>query len=238
VGVGVLGFAFTVHDLFYVLFIWPRCRPAGGVFQHEIYLKLWYLFNIEHYDVKLKTINIQGKRRIDIQSTNKISHEPWWVVQTKPQHEVQAMTHLEQQGMTTYCPQFQQEFISQRQVKLRITPLFPRYVFVLANGVAQQQVHRMRSTVGVSQLIKVGDVPCTLDVTVIKEIMTMEASHLHEAQSYFKADDAVLITGGLYHGLEGVYQLDQGLERAVVLLNLLQHPTRLSIDKTKLKKIS
>ena len=164
--------------------------------------------------------------------------ESWWVVQTKPQHETKAMTHLEQQGMTTYCPQFQQESIHQRQVKLRTTPLFPRYVFVLANEVAQQHVHTIRSTVGVSQLIKVGDVPCTLDATLMRNIMTMEASHLDETHRYFKADDEVVITGGLYRGLEGIYQVDQGLDRAVVLLNLLQHPTRLSIDKTKLKKIS
>jgi len=169
---------------------------------------------------------------------NKISHEPWWVVQTKPQHEVQAMTHLEQQGMTTYCPMYTQESIHQRQVRLRTTPLFPRYVFVLANELAQQQMHTIRSTVGVSQLIKVGDVPCTLAATVIKEIMTMEASHLHKTHRYFKADDEVVITDGLYQGLEGVYQMDQGLERAVVLLNLLQHPTRLAIEKTKIKKIS
>lgn len=200
--------------------------------------KLWYLFNIEHFDVKLNTINIQGKRCIDIQTMNKISNQPWWVVQTKPQHEVQAMTHLKQQGMTTYCPKFQQESISQRQVKLRLTPLFPRYVFVLANEVAQQQVHRIRSTVGVSQLIKLGDVPCTLGATLMRTIMAMEASHLQNTEWYFKADDAVIITGGLYQGLEGVYQMDQGLERAVVLLNLLQHRTRLAIDKTKLKKIT
>jgi transcriptional antiterminator RfaH len=111
-------------------------------------------------------------------------------------------------------------------------------VFVLANVVAQQQMHRIRSKVGVSQLIKVGDVPCTLDATVMQNIMAMEASHLQNTERYFKADDAVLITGGLYQGLEAVYQMDDGMARAVVLLNLLQHPTRLSIDKTKLKKIS
>ena len=169
---------------------------------------------------------------------NKISNELWWVVQTKPQHEVQAIAHLKQQGMTTYCPKFQQEYISQKQVKLRASPLFPRYVFVLANEVAQQHMHTIRSTVGVSQLIKVGDVPCTLDAALMQNIMAMEASHLQETHRYFKADDEVLITGGLYEGLEGVYQMDQGLERAVVLLNLLQHPTRLAIDKTKIKKIS
>jgi len=140
--------------------------------------------------------------------------------------------------MTTYCPLFKQESIRHRQVRIRSVPLFPRYVFVLANVVAQQQMHRIRSTVGVSQLIKVGEEPCTLDATVMQNIMAMEASHLQNTERYFKADDAVLVTGGLYQGLEAVYQMDDGMARAVVLLNLLQHPTRLSIDKTKLKKIS
>ena len=66
----------------------------------------------------------------------------------------------------------------------------------------------------------------------------LEASILQRIDRYFKADDAVLITDGLYQGLEAVYQMDDGMARAVVLLNLLQHPTRLTIDKTQLKKNS
>jgi len=160
------------------------------------------------------------------------------VVQTKPQQEALAIAHLEQQGMMSYCPMFPQESIRHRQVRIRSVPLFPRYVFVLANVVAQQQMHRVRSTVGVSQLIKIGEVPCTLDATVMQNIIVMEASHLQNTERYFKADDAVLITGGLYQGLEAVYQMDDGMARAVVLLNLLQHPTQLIIDKTQLKKSS
>ena len=72
----------------------------------------------------------------------------------------------------------------------------------------------------------------------MRNIMAIEASHLDETHRYFKADDELLINCGLYQGLEGIYQMDQGLERAVVLLHLLQHPTQLSIDKTKLKKIT
>jgi transcriptional antiterminator RfaH len=160
------------------------------------------------------------------------------VVQTKPQSEPQAIEHLQQQGMKTYCPMFKQESIFGRQVKVRTTPLFPRYVFVQANKVAQQKIHTIRSTVGVSQLIKVREQPCSMDAALMGEIMSMEASHLHHTHRYFKIDDEVLITSGLYQGLEGVYQMDQGLERAVVMLSLLQHPTQLTIDKTKLKKKS
>jgi transcriptional antiterminator RfaH len=167
-----------------------------------------------------------------------MGNEPWWVVQTKPQSESLAIEHLEQQGMTTYCPEFKQESIRHRQVRVNITPLFPRYVFVLVDANAKQTAHCIRSTTGVSRLIKVGDQPSEIKADVIDQIRVMEASHLQYIDPYFKADDAVLITGALYQGLEAVYQMDDGVARAVVLLNLLQHPTRLTIDKTKLKKIS
>ena len=160
------------------------------------------------------------------------------MVQTKPQKESLAIEHLQQQGMTTYCPMFKKESIRHRQVKVNTIPLFPRYVFVLVNDVAIHTVHTIRSTAGVSQLIKVGDQPSVLKKVIIDRIRAMEAEHLDQVTSHFSPRDEVIISDGLYHGLEAVYQMDDGLNRAVVLLNLLQQPTRLTLDKTQLKKIS
>ena len=167
-----------------------------------------------------------------------MGNESWWVVQTKPQSESLAMKHLEQQGMTTYCPLFKQESIRHRQVRVNITPLFPRYIFVLGDINAKETIHTIRSTIGVSRLIKIGDQPSVIKTDVIDQIRMLEVSHLQYIDRYFKIDDAVLITDGLYKGFEAVYQMDDGMARAVVLLNLLQHPTRLTIDKTQLKKYS
>jgi transcriptional antiterminator RfaH len=175
---------------------------------------------------------------VDMDFDKNTKDQHWWVVQTKPQGEALAIAHLEQQGMTTYCPMFRQESIRRRQVKVNTVPLFPRYVFVLADLNAKETVHTIRSTAGVSRLIKVGDQPSTVKSDVIDQIRVLEASHLQHIDQHFKADDAVLITDGLYQGLEAVYQMENGMARAVVLLNLLQHPTRLTIDKTQLKKNS
>jgi len=160
------------------------------------------------------------------------------VVQTKPQQEALAIAHLEQQGMTTYCPLFKQESIRHRQVQVNTIPLFPRYIFVLADAHAKETIHTIRSTTGVSRLIKVGDQPSVIKTDVIDQIRVMEASHLQHIDRYFKAGEAFLMTGGLYQGLEAVYQMDDGMARAVVVLNLLQQPVRLTIDKTRLKKSS
>ena len=162
----------------------------------------------------------------------------WWVVQTKPQGEALAIEHLHEQNFTTYCPMYQKETLRGRRAKVTTTPLFARYVFVLEDQAAQQTVHTIRSTRGVSQLIKVGEQPTLVKASIITEIKALETEHLNQTKHYFKANDEVLITSGLYQGLEAIYQMDDGQERAVVMLNLLQRDTQLTLDKTQLKKSS
>ena len=161
----------------------------------------------------------------------------WWVVQTKPQGEALAIEHLHEQGLTTYCPMYQKEIIRGRRAKVTTTPLFARYVFVLADPAAQLTVHTIRSTRGVSQLIKVGERPTLVKASIIAEIKALETEHLNQVKPHFTSNDKVVISQGIYQGLEAIYQMDKGLERAVVMLNLLQRETQLTINKTQLKKI-
>ena len=160
----------------------------------------------------------------------------WWVVQTKPQGEAPAIEHLHEQKLTTYCPMYQKETIRGRQVKVITTPLFARYVFVLADSAAQQTVHTIRSTRGVSQLIKVGEQPTLVKASIIAEIKALETENLNQVKPHFTSNDKVVISYGIYQGLEAIYKMDDGLERSVVMLNLLKRDTQLTLNKTQLKK--
>ncbi len=162
----------------------------------------------------------------------------WWVVQTKPQGEALAIEHLHEQNFTTYCPMYQKEVIRNRRAKVTTVPLFARYVFVLANQVAQQTAHTIRCTRGVSQLLKVGEQPTLVKASVIDEIKALETEHLSQVKPHFTCNDKVVISEGIYQGMEAIYQMDKGLERAEVLLNLLQRDTQLTLDKTQLRKSS
>ena len=161
----------------------------------------------------------------------------WWIVQTKPQAEFNAMRHLRNQGLTVYCPLFKKEHIRGRQLKVNAYPLFPRYVFVEANTIAQQNIHIIRSTVGVSQLLKIGEVPTKVPYQLIHKLRQMEREKFDETQSGFKPGDHVKIKHGLYQHLEAIYQMDDGLERAIVLLSIINKETPLRIDKHALKKL-
>ena len=109
----------------------------------------------------------------------------WWVVQTKPQGEALAIEHLREQNFTTYCPMYQKETVHGRQVKVTTTPLFARYVFVLADPAAQQTAHSIRSTRGVSQLIKVGEQPTLVKASIIEAIKALETAHLNQVKPHF-----------------------------------------------------
>lgn len=167
--------------------------------------------------------------------TNDTPH--WWIVQTKPRAEFTAMEHLKNQGLTTYCPLFKKELIKGRQLKINTYPLFPRYVFVEADHTAQQNIHIVRSTFGVNRLLKVGEVPTKIPWELIHELKQMESEKFYETQSHFNEGDHVIINQGLYQNLEAVYQMDDGLERAVVLLSIINKETQLRINKHSLQKI-
>ena len=83
----------------------------------------------------------------------------WWVVHTKPQAELSAIKNLENQGLTTYCPLFKKENIRGHKIEIKAYPLFPRYIFVKEDYLAQKNIHLIRSTIGVKELLKTGEVP-------------------------------------------------------------------------------
>jgi len=161
----------------------------------------------------------------------------WWVVQTKPQAELNAIKNLENQGFSAYCPLFKSESVKGRQLKVITSALFPGYVFVKANRTAQKKIHLIRSTLGVSQLLKVGEVPTKVACQLIIELKQIESEKLNETKSHFKQGDHIKIRDGLYQDIEAIYQMDEGMHRAIVLLNILNKETPLHIDKKALNKI-
>ena len=166
---------------------------------------------------------------------NSKSH--WWVVQTKSRAEFIAIQHLERQNFVTYCPLYPKEIRRNLQVKIETVTPFPRYVFIQANQSAQQNIHVIRSTKGVSQLLKVGEVPLIAYDSLIENIRQLEKAHRGEVAQLFQPGDVLQIKDGIYKGLEAVYQMKDGLERAVVLINLINSDTPLHLFKHQLSKI-
>jgi len=161
----------------------------------------------------------------------------WWVVHTKPKAELSAIKNLENQGLTTYCPLFKKESIRGYKIKINTYPLFSRYIFVKGDCSAQKNIHLIRSTIGVKELLKIGEVPVKISCQLINELRQMEAVKLNETKSHFNPGENVRVNTGIYKDVEAIYEMDDGVNRAIVLLSMVNKETPLRIDKKDLNKV-
>ena len=72
------------------------------------------------------------------------------------------------------------------------------------------------------------------NILKIKEIEIQQKNHI---EAHFKLGEKVKVIKGLYQGIEAIYQMDDGLERAIVLLSILNKKTPLNLNKNQLQKI-
>ena len=160
----------------------------------------------------------------------------WLVVYTKSQKETLAHDHLKRQGFLTYCPMVRKEIKYKLKAKIKPLPLFPRYLFIQANEIALKKIHLIRSTVGVSRLILKDAKPIYIKDEILDAIRHAEKGYLGQVETFFNAGDSVIVNEGIYKDIEAIYQNNDGLERAVLLLNLLQKDVELTIETRHIRK--
>lgn len=154
----------------------------------------------------------------------------WLLAYTKPHGEALAEENLRRQGFETLSPLLRVHRRRREHWHWVEEPLFPRYVFV---GVPEGQAWApIRSTIGVASLVRFGGRVATVPDLLIEELRT--AGDLAGPQrTVFLEGQKVRIVGSGYSGLEGVFQMQDGQQRAHVLISLLGRPTvvRVPLDE-------
>lgn len=160
----------------------------------------------------------------------------WYLVYTKPQQEKKACQHLQNQAYSVYLPLIQVEKMRQGARVMVEEPLFPRYVLVQLDEEGSQSWAPIRSTVGVSRLVKFGQFIPSLTQEVVDWMVEQTAST--KTSAYLAAGDVVQITEGPFRGLKAIFQTYDGEARAVLLLTLLSRTTPATLDLAVLKKLN
>jgi transcriptional antiterminator RfaH len=160
----------------------------------------------------------------------------WLVVHTKPRLESEALLQLQRQGYQAYLPQLRIETVRRGKFDERLIPLFPRYLFVRSPEDPRQSWGPIRYTRGVQRLVSFGHEPALMDDGVVEWIKSEESRQA--TQPLFAAGEAVQITKGPFIGLEGVFQMTNGEQRALVLIEILSKPVVLKVAPTELKRVS
>ena len=156
---------------------------------------------------------------------------PWYVIHTKPRQEQLAAENLLRQAYRVYFPKIKQLKRSRGRQHAQLEPLFPRYIFLQPDSAAHS-ISPVRSTLGVSTLVRFGQEPAVMraeTLHAIREFETRRNAACDEDISPFQPGVRVHIADGPLAGMEGQVS-DVSNERINVLMQLLGQDTRVSVS--------
>lgn len=159
----------------------------------------------------------------------------WYVVHTKPRQESLALQQLLNQGFEAWLPMHSGWRKRAGQWERIPSPLFPRYL-LLRPADHTQSIAPVRSTVGVSSLVRFGSTPARMPEHTVQALRRLEsdlARHPDEAVTPFRPGMAVRIEDGPLRGLEGIVTRP-ARDRVMILLSLLGRPQHVTVDTNTL----
>lgn len=158
----------------------------------------------------------------------------WYLIHCKPREDERALEHLERQNYRCYRPVRRLERPRQGRKTFITESLFPQYLFIHLDSV-QDNWYPIRSTRGVQELVRFNQQP----VPVRDEIVAGIRERLGdiEPEPYLKAGERVLITRPPFSQLEAIFVANDGDERVVLLLNVLQKDQKLTFPLQSVRKI-
>ncbi len=162
-----------------------------------------------------------------------ISAPAWYLVYAKPRQERLALENLCRQGYTAYLP-----LIGNRRRGERAEPMFPRYLFVRLTA-AVDNFAPIRSTFGVSRLVKFGDRYAILPddfVTALTERADSDGVIESPAQELMSGE-RVVISAGALAGYEAIFSAGLGKQRIAVLLEIAGRTLRVDTAKDSVRRI-
>jgi len=161
-----------------------------------------------------------------------MSAKCWYVVQSQPNAEAKAVTHLNRQGFETYLPRYLKRRRHARRVDLVAAPLFPRYLFVSVD-LESQRWRSIFSTVGVSRLVCNGENPAPVPDRVVEALVARHDANgcvRLDARPAFRQGDKIRVLDGAFVDCLGLYEGLKDTERVAILLDLLGRKVRVIVD--------
>lgn len=157
----------------------------------------------------------------------------WFVLYSKPREEMRAQQHLANQGFESFVPQITLKKIQGTKTITKTEPLFPRYIFLKPNAIANLSV--IRSTRGVAGFVKFGqslaEIPSSLVHTLLKQQLQQ---HSKAPVHPFTAGDKLEILTGPFAHLNAVFQQADGECRSLILLSFLGQQVSMAMPNSNL----
>lgn len=126
---------------------------------------------------------------------------------------------------------------------MRVEPLFPRYLFIRLDKKSDEWAP-IRSTFGVSGLVRFGSkhsedhsgyipIPDAV-IELLRSHEDENGIHQLEKAKWFKEGDKVRVTSGPFAELEGVFVVDDGKHRSMILLDMMGKQQHITLESSQL----
>jgi transcriptional antiterminator RfaH len=166
------------------------------------------------------------------------ANSAWFLLQTKAREEQRAIDNLNQQQITTFCPEITVEKIVRGKRKTQKEVLFPGYIFVRLDA-QSPSFTTIRSTRGVAKFVTFGHEPSRVPDTLIDIIQQRIADQdcQESAKPAPKPGDLLEITEGAFKGMDAIFSEPDGDARAIVLVTIMHQLVPTSIANQHLKTV-
>lgn len=158
------------------------------------------------------------------------------MIYTKRLQEDRALINLERQGFTCYLPKLRVQKVRKGSLTIELDALFPRYLFIQMGVDDDARWGLLRSTRGVTRLVSFGTQPATIDDALIETLRARD--QLDPPKPLYRSGERVQLTAGPFMGLDAVYLMPDGEQRAFVLIELLKTPAKLPVELRHIAPIS
>lgn len=156
----------------------------------------------------------------------------WYVVQCKAGESFRAAENLANQNFHVFHPVLERKRRRGGKLATVSEPMFPFYLFIRLDQISSNW-RPIRSTRGVLRVVSFGYVPAPVPDALIEQLQ--HCPHRSDGvHTRFNPGDRFQIADGPFKGLEAVFQYAKGTERAVVLLNMLQHQRSIELPSEHL----
>jgi len=159
----------------------------------------------------------------------------WYLLQCKPRQDARAEENLRRQGYSCFRPLLQREKLGGGRIQKVEESLFPGYLFIQLD--AQSNWAPLRSTRGVSRLVVFSGYPLPVPAGLIEQLrLRSQQVSGQAAVPVLKSGEKVRITEGPFAELEAIFHSMDGLQRAVLLLNMLNRQQKIHLPLSSLSK--
>lgn len=148
----------------------------------------------------------------------------WYAVQTQPNRENLAVSHLDRQGFDVWLPRIERIIRHARQTNRVRRPLFPGYLFINLD-LETARWRAINGTVGVSHIVSFGQLPSVVDnafMTALKAMVNIDGIVETNNDDLKLGQDVKILHGPMAGKIGKLLRLDSG-NRVTVLLEMLGH---------------